>query len=346
MSNINQIYECTPCRYYTDKRSSYEKHILTWKHLKATDSSITKITYECKHCSKTFKSKGGYTKHSRVCKKSINNVDNNDNTDNAENIDNAENNDNILKHQSQNINNTPNSTTNNIKDYANKVIQSGDVTQELLVAIMKQMNETEKKHDEHLEKIQKQLEEERNQRKMLINTFNDNMAPRIGIYNNNQININVFLQERCKDALNLKDFVNSLSIELNDISKYQDHSMIDALGNVFVNGLRQLDLYKRPIHCTDLSRETLCIKDNDAWNVDIGNKAKLQGAITAVAAKQSRMLQDWEKKHPNWSKNENLTNEYLRLVKAITNPIEKGSIDEKKIIRNIAKEVVVDLKHM
>ena len=330
MSNISQVYECKPCNYYTDKRSSYEKHILTWKHLKATDSTAVKITYECSNCLKKFKSKGGYTKHSKVCCKSQ------CSTPQSE----------IKERKVETNIHANNNSQESIQNYADEVMQNGNVTQELLVAIMKQMNETEKKHDEHLEKIQKQLEEERNQRKMLRNTYNDNMAPRIGIYTNNQTNINVFLQERCKDALNLKDFVNSLRVELNDISKYQDHSMIDALGNVFVNGLRQLDLYKRPIHCTDLSREILCIKDNDAWEVDNGNRNKLHGAITAVAAKQSRVLQDWEKKHPNWSNNDNLTSEYLRLVKAITNPIEIDSNDEKKLIRNIAKEVVVDLKQI
>jgi hypothetical protein len=329
MSNITQVYECNPCKYYTDKRSSYEKHILTWKHLKATDSSISKKTYECSNCLKKFKSKGGYTKHSKIC----------GNT----NLSSGINKEKIEKRENIDINSE---SSNNIQDYADEVMKSGNVTQELLVAIMKQMNETEKKHDEHMEKIQKQLEEERNQRKMLISTFNDNMTPRIGIYNNNQININVFLQERCKDALNLKDFVNSLRIELNDISNYQDHSMIDALGNVFVNGLRQLDLYKRPIHCTDLTRETLCIKDNDAWQVESGNKTKLHGAITAVAAKQSILLKEWEKENPNWTNDENLTSEYLRMVKTITNPIEKGSNDEKKLIHNIAKEVVVDLKQI
>lgn len=329
---MNHIYQCEPCQYLTYKRASYEKHILTWKHLRTIEElsglPLSKhLSLECPNCNKVFKRKAGLTKHSKHC--SV--------TTKCEDVDNDNDiidNESILTDISQDVH-----------DDAAIVVQGGNVTRDLIVTMMKYMNESEKKHGEHMEMMQKQLEDERNQCKMLMNTVND-MLPRIGNFNNNNINVNVFLQERCKDALNLKDFVDSLRIELNDISKYQDRSMIDALGNVFINGLRQLDLYKRPIHCTDLSRETLYIKDDDAWEYDTGDRVKLHSAITAVAAKQSKVLQEWERQHPNWSQNEQLTNEYLRLVRAITSPIEKGSTDENKIIHNIAKEVVVDLNQI
>jgi ribosomal protein L13 len=319
----------------TYKRASYDKHILTWKHLRTIEElsglPLSKhLSLECPNCNKVFKRKAGLTKHSKHCLP----IPKDEALD--EDIDNTE---------ADTVNETSPEFTQNVQDEAAIVVQGGNVTRDLIVTMMKYMNESEKKHGEHMEMMQKQLEDERNQCKMLMNTVND-MLPRIGNFNNNNINVNVFLQERCKDALNLKDFVDSLRIELNDISKYQDRSMIDALGNVFINGLRQLDLYKRPIHCTDLSRETLYIKDDDAWENDSSNRVKLHSAITAVAAKQSKVLQEWERQHPNWSQNEQLTNEYLRLVRAITSPIEKGSTDENKIIHNIAKEVVVDLNQI
>lgn len=224
-------------------------------------------------------------------------------------------------------------------------LPKGGMTNELIMTMMQYVRDNERKRGEHMEMMQKQLEEERNQCKMLMNTVQD-MIPKIGNFNNNKISINIFLQEHCKDALNLKDFVESLRIELSDVSKFQDRSMIDAVGNVFVNGLRQLDLYKRPIHCMDLSRETLYIKDNDAWENATRDNPKLSGAISAVAAKQSKVLQEWEKLHPEWHKNESLTAEYLRLVRATTCPIERGSACEGRIIHSIAKEVVVDLKNV
>ena len=223
-----------------------------------------------------------------------------------------------------------------------EVTKSSGLSNELLMTMMEYVRDSEKKHGEHMEMMKRQLDEERNQCKMLIDTVQD-MIPKIGSFNNNKISINIFLQEHCKDALNLKDFVDSLRIELNDVSKLQDRAMIDAVGNVFVNGLRQLDLYKRPIHCMDLSRETLYIKDNGAWENDTSDKRKLSGAISAVAAKQSRVLEEWEKLHPNWCNSDELSSEYLKLVRATTSPIERGSSTENKIIHNIAKEVVVDL---
>jgi hypothetical protein len=222
------------------------------------------------------------------------------------------------------------------------VATSSGMSNELLMTMMEYVRNSDRKHGEHMEMMQRQLDEERNQCKMLIDTVQD-MIPKIGNFNNNKININIFLQEHCKDALNLKDFVDSLRIELSDVSKLQDRAMIDAVGNVFINGLRQLDLYKRPIHCMDLSRETLYIKDNGAWENDTSDKRKLSGAISAVAAKQSRVLEEWERLHPNWCNSDELSSEYLKLVRATTSPIERGSSTENKIIHSIAKEVVVDL---
>ena len=216
------------------------------------------------------------------------------------------------------------------------------VTESMVVQMLKYFQETERKREEQQQLMERQLEAEREQCKKLMNTVQD-MIPKLGSYNNNNININVFLQEHCKDALNLQDFVASLQIELTDISKCHERSMIDTVGNVFVNGLRQLDLYKRPIHCTDLTQETLFIKENDVWGNEMANKAKLRGALSAVAATQSKAIQEWESSHPNWSDSDTLTAEYLRLVKATTCPIEQGSMDESKIITNIAREVVVDL---
>lgn len=339
--NITQTdYSCGVCNYHTTKISSYQKHMYSWKHLKKVDAlgdSIDGQTnqsthslfdntqiYVCRNCSKKYKTRSGYFKHERIC--------------------------NINRNTSTHTNSSTTHSSSNDFDslingnYTNDVAHSSTaVPKDILITMMKYMNETGKKHDANMEKMQKQLEEERQQSKLLMNTIHD-MIPQMGNFNNNQININFFLKEQCKDALNLRDFVESLRIELNDITKFQNRSMIDALGNVFVNGLRQLDLYKRPIHCMDLARETLYIKDNDAWEHDVGERDMLRSAITAVAAKQSRVLQEWERIHPDWNKSEELTNEYFRLVKATTCPIEKGSTVENKIIHNIAKEVVVDLK--
>lgn len=332
-------FVCELCCYDTDKSSSYEKHLYTWKHIRNREAHKVqlKAMLVCDRCQRRFKKGTWYSRHVAVCDgttrpvcKPVSRARKAVSVDLDEPTDANEPGDICIDEQEENTR-------------ARVVTHSQGMSNEMLMTMMEYVRESERKHGEHMEMMQKQLDEERNQCKMLMNTVQD-MIPKIGNFNNNKISINIFLQEHCKDALNLKDFVDSLRIELSDVSKFQDRSTIDAVGNVFVNGLRQLDLYKRPIHCMDLSRETLYIKDNGAWENDTTDNGKLSDAITAVAAKQSKVLQEWERIHPDWCKSDELTAEYLRLVRATTCPIEKGSSGENKIRHNIAKEVVVDLR--
>jgi hypothetical protein len=327
-------YVCELCCYQTDRSSSYDKHLITWKHIRKREQHKENLRFSlvCDKCGRGFKKQLWFNKHVDACG---------------------------TTHKVQSGAKCTSKDSRSLDEVIDDEPESGEVcgqrqgnvatlstasgmSNEMLMTMMEYVRESERKHGEHMEMMQRQLDEERNQCKMLMNTVQD-MIPKIGNFNNNKISINIFLQEHCKDALNLKDFVDSLRIELNDVSNLHDRATIDAVGNVFVNGLRQLDLYKRPIHCMDLSRETLYIKDNGAWENDTSDKCKLSGAISAVAAKQSRVLEEWEKLHPNWCNSDELTSEYLRLVRATTSPIVRGSTTENKIIHNIAKEVVVDL---
>lgn len=330
-----QLYVCDLCNYETDRRSSYEKHVMTAKHCKRKHQFDCDTSLVCSGCYKRYKTRSGLWKHERQCFASLEQIKarrhlEKEQTDSDSSNQNSDSQNQLVKHDEQ-------------TQVINECKVSSGVSQDVLMTMMKYFQESERKHDEHRIMMERQLEKEREQCKQLMSTV-QNMIPKIGNYNNSHININVFLQERCKDALNLKDFVDSLRVELNDISKFQDRAMIDAVGNVFVNGLRRLDLYKRPIHCTDLSRETLYVKENGAWEHEVDSRGRIRGAITAVAAKQSKALQQWEEKHPNWQNSEALTAEYLRLVKATTQPIEEGSHDENKIIHSIARETVVNLK--
>jgi len=314
-----QTFFCEPCNYTTERKSSFTKHLLTNKHRNQNNSTQSKkieaVSSEgppvCIWCGKIYANRSGLWKHQPKCSMYNKQVTSNSNG---------------VQRQTSNIEST----------------NRDSISHNVLAQMLDYFRESEKKHDEHRVMMERQLIAEREQCKKLINTVQD-MIPKLGSYNNNNININVFLQEHCKDALNLKDFVASLQIELNDVTRFQDRSVLDAVGNVFVNGLRQLDLYKRPIHCTDLSLETLYIKENGNWENEHEGRGKLRGALTAVAAKQSKVLAEWERAHPEWNKNEELTNEYLRLVRVTTHPIEENSQDENRIIHSIAREVVVDI---
>lgn len=186
------------------------------------------------------------------------------------------------------------------------------------------------------EKIREELFEQLQQQNKII----QDMIPRLGNNNNNKFNINVFLQENCRDAINMTDFIKSLQIQLDDLQYTSSNGLIEGVSSVFVNGLKQLDTYKRPIHCTDIKRETLYIKDNNEWERDV-DRSKLKEAISEVAIKQRQAIFDWETKNPDWSQSETGKDKYLKLVKSVMSDVSLDT-NENKIIKCIAKETVID----
>ena len=174
------------------------------------------------------------------------------------------------------------------------------------------------------------------------NKIISDMIPKMGSNNNNRFNINVFLNEQCKDALDMSDFLESLQIQLRDLDYIRDNGLMEGISTVFIKGLNQLDTFKRPIHCTDVKRETLYIKDGGEWDRDTG-KERLKTAIDTVANKHRIALADWESKNPNWQQSESKKDEYLLLVQSLMGDIQEGN-GENKIIKTIAKNTIIDDK--
>ena len=165
------------------------------------------------------------------------------------------------------------------------------------------------------------------------------MIPRLGNNNNNRFNINVFLNERCRDAINMTEFIASLQVQLDDLRYTGTNGLVEGVSSVLVNGLRRLETCRRPIHCMDTQRDVLYIKDNDAWNRENG-QGRLRSAIDDVANKQRKAISDWESHNPDWDKTEEGRAEYLHLVRSVMADISDNG-GERKIIENIAKETVV-----
>ena len=163
------------------------------------------------------------------------------------------------------------------------------------------------------------------------------MIPKIGNNNNNRFNINVFLNEQCRDAINMSDFLNSLQIKLADLMYTKHNGLIEGISSVFVTALNKLETCQRPIHCTDVKRETLYIKDNNEWERE-NSKNKLHNAISKVAQKQRQTITEWEKANENWQTNPESSQEYINLVREVTKDVVP---DENKIIKNIIKETTI-----
>jgi|TARA_R110001599_G_scaffold313914_3_gene521822 hypothetical protein len=170
------------------------------------------------------------------------------------------------------------------------------------------------------------------------------MIPKIGSNNttiNNKFNLQFFLNERCKDAINMTEFVETLHLEMDDLDKTCQNGYISGIANIFVKGLKQLELHQRPIHCSDLKREVLYVKDNDTWERDNEEK-RIKRAINTVAKKQVDKIKEWEQGNLHWNTTENGTKEYIEMVRNVTNTGGDDGKSDNKIIRTIAKEVIIE----
>ena len=163
--------------------------------------------------------------------------------------------------------------------------------------------------------------------------------------NNNQFNLNVFLNDKCKDALNLDDFVDSLQLQIKDLEETARLGYSDGISRIFINGLRELDIFKRPIHCSDLKRETIYIKEQNIWEKDDVQKTKLSRAIKAIGRKNIKQIFEWQKLYPEYNDSSSKQND--KYNKLICNTMNGSTEEEQasnlnKIIRNVTKEVVID----
>lgn len=168
------------------------------------------------------------------------------------------------------------------------------------------------------------------------------LLPRVGNNTtiNNQINIQMFLNEECKDALNLTDFIETLHLDHADLNSTRENGYAIGITNIFLRGLKALAFNKRPIHCSDLKQEILYVKDDGVWEKEDNDKRRIKGAITSVAKKQINTIKQWEENHPGWQESERGTQEYCEMIQQVTSP--SNSEDENKIIKSIAREIIID----
>jgi len=163
------------------------------------------------------------------------------------------------------------------------------------------------------------------------------------ITNNNHFNLNVFLNENCKNAMNMKDFVDSLKIESADLENVGKLGYVEGISNIFIKGLKELNETDRPMHCMDKKRETLYIKDGNVWNKD-EKKEKVRQVIGQIAHKNFLKMNDWKEENPAWENTETKKHQqYIEIVKQVftcITPDDHNGIN--KIIKKVANEVFID----
>ena len=165
------------------------------------------------------------------------------------------------------------------------------------------------------------------------------------INNNQKFNLNFFLNEQCKDAINMSDFIENMELNIEDLTETGRLGYVGGISRILVNKLQELDIYQRPLHCTDMKRETLYIKENDEWEKQANSKEKLTHLVNKVANKNCKNLKLWVDEHPRsqvFDSPENM--EYINLTQAVLGGLGEQECKQfkDKIIRGVIKEVMVN----
>ena len=208
-----------------------------------------------------------------------------------------------------------------------KILQQNENLQNLLI---QQSNEHMQKQTELMNKL---IEREPGNNN---NTINGNVTNN----NNNKFNLNFFLNETCKDAMNIKEFMENIRINFQDLLKIGNEGFVNGVSDIFIKQLQDLDVSKRPIHCTDSKRETIYFKEEDVWNKDDKDKTRLKQLIERVEYRNVVALRDWCNETPD-AKVNNTPNNLLK-DKIYLQTLQGDERTRDKIIKNMVKQIMVD----
>ena len=311
---ISKKYHCETCDYNTSKISDYKKHLQTRKHKNRENATFATEMQQkvaknllCK-CGCLFNDRTTLWRHKKKCHENEENDENDENDENEENEENKENED---------INKMPD------KDLIIMLIKHNSqlmVHNTKLVDIIKNNNTQQISH---------------------INNSNNN--------NNNNynktFNLQFFLNETCKDAMNITDFVSSIKVSIDDLENTGRQGYIQGITNIIIKNLNNLEQHLRPLHCSNFKHEILYIKDNNEWLKEDENKPILTKAIKTIANENIKQIGKWKDNYPDCIKSDSIKNDlYLKIVSNSMNGLtkEEGEKNINKIINNVAKKVVIE----
>jgi hypothetical protein len=313
-----QKFACSLCCYLTSNKKDFNKHLQTRKHTIAdfqgekspeTPKNPQKSNYEC-ICGKTYNDNSGLWRHKKKCKTILSN-----------------------KLQQDEL-----------------ALLNGGL---MLVAPVEQPSQfvppatpSENSGDKELLKfLIKENAEFKNLILEILNKDKSYITNNHITNSNNTFNLQFFLHEQCKDALNIDEFVETIKIQLTDLETTGRLGYVEGVSRIINKNLNGLDKFKRPIHCSDIKRETLYIKNNNEWTKEDSEKLVLTRAIKKVANKNIRQICEWKKEHPDCTDSESTKNDLF--LKIVSNSMSGLTCEEQcknyeKIISNVAKEVIIE----
>jgi hypothetical protein len=305
-------FYCKHCDYGTSRKSSYDDHNLSTKHKilqNPTQNPTNNNAYVC-HCGKSYKHSSSMYAHKKKCTIKVKQTIEYD-------------------------------TINNSNEPSDK---------ELIIMVITQNTQLIK---ENIELKNMMLHETSNCKTMMIEHSNMMMEViKNGINNNNTItnshnktfNLQFFLNETCKDAMNIMDFIESIKLQLSDLESVGKLGYVEGISNIITTNLNALDVTQRPVHCADKKRETMYIKDENKWEKEDESKKKIRKAIKRIVCKNQNMIPSFNEVHPDCLKSSSkFSDQYNKIiVESMGGSGDNDEEKEDKIIKNISKNVIIE----
>jgi hypothetical protein len=312
--NLKNIFNCEVCEFKCSKKSEWIRHNLTDKHIsnikgglsntvniKNAESSIV----SCQLCKKVYKSRTGLWRHNKKYQNTL-----------CYNAREHINDDNVIINDSS----------------LNSIVHKDlSILTNLVLEVIKSNNELQKQNQD----LQKQvLDVCKNLKPVNISNSNNN--------NNNKIfNLQFFLNEECKDAMNLNDFVESVQLQMADLEKIGELGYVEGVSKFIMGKLNETDVNKRPVHCSDAKRETLYIKDDNVWTKEGAENSKIRGAVKKIEKKNIRLLNVWKETHTGCMDSDSPYNDqYTHMIIGSLGGCEPDNVN--KVIKKIAKATIID----
>ena len=279
-------FYCKYCDYGTSKKSSFNNHNLSSKHIKSIkinaletfgNENMPKLCcskYMCEKCNKEFQNRSGLWKHNKKCFEK------------------------------------------------EKIKDNEQPDKELIMILIKENNE-----------LQKQVLE------VIKNGTNNTVNS-----NNKTFNLQVFLNETCKDAMNIMDFVDSIKIQLSDIESIGQLGFVNGISKLIIKNLKALDENMRPVHCSDPKRDSLYVKDANVWEKEDPENKKIKKAIKYISHKNICAIPEWKAKYPDCIYSDSKKSDQYNhiIIEAMGGPGDNDAEKADKIVKKIAKEVTID----
>ena len=318
---LPKTYNCETCGIETSNKKDFNKHLLTAKHInriKQGNLEQEEDKFICKICNKIYKARNSLWYHEKKC-------------NNAEPI----------------INEVSDKVDNHL---INIILKENDDFKNLVLQVVKNNSELLQQNQEYQKQNQEYQKQNHDLQKQVLDVCLK-IQPTNNVNNshinshNKTFNLQFFLNEQCKDAMNIMDFVNTFQLQFSDLERIGEVGYVEGISSIIIDKLNGMDIYKRPIHCSDAKREIMHVKDNDVWTKDNANNDKIRLALKHITKKNIDLIRPWAIANPSaMNSNHKLNDKYQTMViEAMggnkNNTMKEG---EDKIIKKISKAVLID----